>query len=502
MQKSNGRRVIRVPYPGERYWEQIETAEGSCYVFFYPVDGLRKTESIAYDHFHPGESTDDYVLNYVPMDPAPWPLAGEVKQPGMNLWEDVYSFVYDQVDFPDERLYDVVTAWIFMTWIPEAFSTAPYLRFYGTKNVGKTRALEVLQNLCYRGTLSPSVTEAALFRLIQKYHITYLLDETEIYRNEQKQAIQHVLNAGYRRGQHVFRCETADNGEIIIRGFEVFGPKAIAGTRMLKDTLESRCIQVVMQRNSRKVNFYLDIHAARRLRSRLLMWRFYRLHDLDSLSSEGSEGSEGNIGPPSGLQRVENSRIVELYAPLIKLAETMEARQNIIDHALESHVQNIEEEASGTEAQILYSVLACRDRLQSSKFGTSWVADYFNSEFGNDWATSSVGKVIKSLGFQSRRISGGKAGYIYDSDLVDKLCRQYKVELNPPEEAQDVPLSSLEERLDWIVSELGRMGKASSSDLRRRFPEPIEAEDMERMLTILEQDGIVYRLGGIWRLTS
>jgi hypothetical protein len=509
LQKGKEPKVIRVPYPGDGYWEQIENSEGSCYVFFYPPNNLRKTESIAYDHFHPGEQNENYSITYVPMEPTPWPMAGEVKQPGMNLWEDVYRFLYEHVDLPDERLYEVVTAWIFMTWIPEAFTTAPYLRFYGTKNVGKTRALEVLQHLCYRGTLSPSVTEAALYRLIHKYHITYLLDEAEVYGNEQRQAIQHVLNAGYRRGQHVFRCETADNGEIVIRGFEVFGPKAIAGTRMLKETLESRCIQIVMQRNSRPVNFLLNMWEAKRLRCRLLMWRFYRLHDLECLAgevSEGSEVSEVNLEAPHGLHKVENSRIVELYAPLIKLAETLEARQSIIDHAVESHVQNVEEEAASPEAQVLYSIMACRERIQSGKFATSWVTEYYNSEFGHDWAPTSVGRLIKSLGFQSRRIAGGRAGYIYDSELVEKLCRQYKVEEGPPSGATSLTslpsLTSLEERLEWIVQELRRGGKASCHELCVRFPVPVEAEEVEKLLRVLEQEGTVYCLGGVWRLTS
>ncbi|MBD3207040.1 hypothetical protein GF319_11955 [Candidatus Bathyarchaeota archaeon] len=134
------------------------------------------------------------------------------------------------------------------------------------------------------------------------------------------------------------------------------------------------------------------------------------MHDLETLTGEVSEGSEGNLEAPQGLHQVENSRIVELYAPLIKLSETLEARQSIIDHAVESHVQNVEEEATSPETQVLYSIMACRDRIQSGKFATSWVTEYYNSEFGHDWAPTSVGRLIKSLGFQSRRIAGGAAG--------------------------------------------------------------------------------------------
>ena len=270
-------KVVNVPSPGDgKYWEQIQRNGDPEYVFYRPPTEIMKTEALSYDAFH--IVTDEkFSTHYHPMKTSFWPLCGEPEDPGLSLWDDVKSYIFSHVDFSDPRLYDVKTAWIMMTWIPESFNVAPYWRYIGTKNTGKTRALEVDQQLSYRGTLSPSVTEAALYRLIEKYHITYLLDETEIYNNEQKQATQHVLNAGYRRGQLVLRCEKAENGEIIVVGYNPFGPKALGGTKILKDTLESRCIPVVMEKNIRKVNFVLNLAEAKKLRSRLLLWRFRRL---------------------------------------------------------------------------------------------------------------------------------------------------------------------------------------------------------------------------------
>ena len=256
-----------------------------------------KEERWSIDTFHSIVDDEERQIRYDPEKHPLWPLSGEPMEPGLDLWDSVRGYVYDHVELPDERLYDIVTAWILLSWIKEGFDIVPYLRFLGMKNTGKTRGLRVLLHLCYRGVLSPSITEAVLYRLCHDYNVTYLLDETEHYSNEAKASIQNVLNAGYKRDSQVLRCATAEDGSIIVVGFDVFGPKGIAGTRTLRDTLESRCVPIIMARNTRDVRYDIDRRGAKELRSKLLLWRFRRLHDLDVLS-EDSEGGEGYYGPP------------------------------------------------------------------------------------------------------------------------------------------------------------------------------------------------------------
>ena len=429
MSKDSVPKVVNVPSPGDgRYWEQIQRNGKPEYVF-YRAPTLGLPEAINYDSFHI-VADEKYSTHYHPMKVSFWPLCGELMEPGLSLWDDVKAFVFDHVEFSDPRLYDVKTAWIMMTWITEAFNVAPYWRYIGTKNTGKTRALEVDQQLCYRATLSPSVTEAALYRLIEKYHVTYLLDETEIYNNEQKQATQHVLNAGYRRGQLVLRCEKAENGEIIIVGYDPFGPKALGGTRILKDTLESRCVPVVMERNTRQINFELNMAEAKRLRSRLLMWRFRRLHDLGQVISDVSEVSDPSevyLEAPQSLHQVKNSRIVELFAPLMRLAVDDEGRKNIVSYAIDTYRDTQEEDSSGYDGQIINSIIKCHSQLESGKFSTRMVTTFFNEDKTEkeEWGVRSVGKTIKTLGFRPKRMTGGAAGYIYDADLVSRLSEVY-----------------------------------------------------------------------------
>ena len=215
MPKKDEPKVVRVPRPGDgQHWEQVMRNGKPAFVFYRPASSISSTEGFSYDTFNQVGLGEESVT-YVPMIPLPWQACGELAEPGDTLWAEIRQFLYDHVYHADDRLYDVLTAWVFYTYIPEAFHVAPYIKVLGPKNVGKTMLLECLYYLSYRAVLSPSVSEAALFRLLEAYHVTFLLDETEHYKYgaEVKQAIQNVLNSGYRRGQSVFRVEQAANGE-------------------------------------------------------------------------------------------------------------------------------------------------------------------------------------------------------------------------------------------------------------------------------------------------
>ena len=170
-------KILKVPSPGDgRYWEQIEADRKNLYVFYHPPDDLIKTERWETDTFHSIVNEEEQQVRYHPEKYPLWEMAAEPLEPGLDLWDSVKEYIFDHVEFPDERLYDVATAWTLLTWIREGFDVIPYLRFLGSKNTGKTRALRVLHHLCYRAVLSPSVTEAVLYRLCQDYNVTYLLD--------------------------------------------------------------------------------------------------------------------------------------------------------------------------------------------------------------------------------------------------------------------------------------------------------------------------------------
>lgn len=176
------------------------------------------------------------------------------------LWTEVSQFVYDHLDVVEPELYDVLTAWIFATYIPEIWRVVPYVFFYGPVATGKTRGLEVLKALSYRGFLGSNMTSAALFRSCDMWHPTVCLDETEIYSTADHIEVVGLLNAGYRRGQYALRVKNTEHG-MELKAFDVFGFKALSGTEGLAKTLESRSIKIRMIKNTRPIRFLIDARA-------------------------------------------------------------------------------------------------------------------------------------------------------------------------------------------------------------------------------------------------
>jgi hypothetical protein len=109
---------------------------------------------------------------------------------------------------------------------------------------GKSRTLDVAECVVHRPMMTTSLTPATLYRIVEMYHPTLLIDEHDAD-PEMKQTLRGLLNAGNRPGVRVPRC-VGDTHEV--RLFDLFCPKAIAGIGRLHATTEDRSILVQMRR--------------------------------------------------------------------------------------------------------------------------------------------------------------------------------------------------------------------------------------------------------------
>src|SRR5208337_2205414 len=172
---------------------------------------------------------------------------------------------------------------------------------------GKTRALECLCKLCYRSIMASSLSAAALFRALEAWHPTLLLDETEIYNREAMIEVLALLNSGYRRGQYAIRVTNAEEGCPELGFFDTFGFKVLAGTEELAATLQSRCIITTMSKAVRHVNLFVDEKKAQDLRNKLLRYRFKNL-------------GMNRAFDVSKLGYFNNARVIELFVALLQVA--------------------------------------------------------------------------------------------------------------------------------------------------------------------------------------
>jgi Protein of unknown function (DUF3631) len=125
--------------------------------------------------------------------------------------------------------------------------TTAYVRVTSAeRESGKSRLLEVLALLVRRGWLAVNASAATVFRKVDQDAPTLLLDEVDQVPFADRRDLLSVLNAGYRLGVKVPRCDERGN----LREFEVFCPKAFAGIDdgKLPDTLYSRSVPVRLER--------------------------------------------------------------------------------------------------------------------------------------------------------------------------------------------------------------------------------------------------------------
>jgi hypothetical protein len=126
-----------------------------------------------------------------------------------------------------------------------------------------------------------NISDAALFRVIDAKAPTLLFDEVDSIFNEKarerglRDDLRALLNAGYRRGEHVFRM--GGGNKTTLEDFAVFCAKALAGLGSLPPTLASRCLRIELKRrrlDEPVEDFYPDelVDDATRLRTRFAGW--------------------------------------------------------------------------------------------------------------------------------------------------------------------------------------------------------------------------------------
>lgn len=140
---------------------------------------------------------------------------------------------------------DALSLWVLHTYVIEAFDVTPYIDVWSpVKGCGKTRVVEISAELVYRPVETVNATTAAVFRLIDQWMPTLLVDEQDSFMDHSNE-LRGVLNAGYKRGATIPRV-VGDNQEV--RQFETFGPKMLAGIGNLPPTLRDRSIRIAMEK--------------------------------------------------------------------------------------------------------------------------------------------------------------------------------------------------------------------------------------------------------------
>lgn len=207
---------------------------------------------------------------------------------------------------------DSVTAvalWVAHTHVHDRFAVSPYLAATSpTKRCGKTTLMSIVEKLVYRPLTTCNATPAVIFRAIDKWHPTLMMDEAETYLNG-KEELRGILNSGHTRST-AFVLRTVGEDYEPTR-FSTWAPKVFALIGKLPPTLEDRSVLIRLRRKLTNDNVLkFSIHSPPTnvidLRRQLVRW-----------ASDTSIGISGSLPEaPKAL----NDRAADNWGPLLSIA--------------------------------------------------------------------------------------------------------------------------------------------------------------------------------------
>ncbi len=237
-------------------------------------------------------------------EPEPWP--DEVD--GAALLDELASTYARHLALP-EGAAAALALWVVHTYCFDAFSVTPRLAVCSPdKRCGKTRLLTLCLYLCQRPLPASNVTTAVVFRAIERYRPTLLIDEADTFLAD-KEELRGILNSGHTKDMAVVLRTVGDDFEPTI--FSTWGPVAIAQIGRLPATLEDRSLVVQMRRRAphEVIEALTDecLHALAPLRSQAARWA---ADCFDAL--RGSKPVLPDLG---------SDRSADNWRPLIAIAE-------------------------------------------------------------------------------------------------------------------------------------------------------------------------------------
>jgi hypothetical protein len=357
-------------------------------------------------------------------------LDGKVEVDPLDVYVGVRTAFEEYIELEDPEAYDFLVLWSIGTYFFHLFPAYPYIYVGGIKQTGKTKLLNILERICFNAKNSIDLTGSALFRNVEVFRSTLLIDEADILDNpERRQEIRKLLWGGYKRGSLVDRTNP---NTLQPEWFEVYSPKAIANIKGVEDVLEDRCIVLIMKRGKRKdiINKEVPLEASVWQELRDKLYTFYL-----SYFGEISEHNALYEGGKGGALEKLSGRELELWKPILTLALFFERYidglyEKMVDFAVRKSEEKLTENVTETAEYILATTLTelvKADDYYRVKDIRELMASKYSEE--QKWLSDKwVGNALRRLGFMEKRRIGKGVEYLLKVAQVRDLAERLGIE--------------------------------------------------------------------------
>ncbi len=372
-------------------------------------------EAAADKHFVPYSPENNLIKNEVvlfPSEPAEYSSEQE-------LVAEIQAFIHRYVDV--SPLFEKIASYyVLFSWVYDSFNELPYLRLRGDPGSGKTRFLLTVGSLCYKPIFaSGASTVSPLFRIIETFRGTLIIDEGDFRLSDERAEIVKILNNGNARGFPVLRSEVTPKREFNPTAYTVFGPKLVATRGFFEDrALESRCLTEYMGHQRLRDDVPINLpgshkQEALQIRNKLLLFRLRNFHKR--------EANEALV------DRTIEPRLNQVFVPLLSIIDDAKAQEEIKELARKYHRELVADRGQDMEAQVLEIIrdmIAAGEARLSVKEITSWFADRHGDDFERKITTKWIGNIIrKKLSLKTQKSHGV---FVIPPSEESKLVRLYE----------------------------------------------------------------------------
>lgn len=269
---------------------------------------------------------------------------------------------------------------------------------------GKTRFLLTVGSLCYKPIFaSGASTVSPLFRIIDSFRGTLILDECDFRLSDERAEIVKILNNGNARGFPVLRSEVTAAREFNPTAYNVFGPKIVATRGFFEDrALESRCLTEEMGQKKLRSDIPINLpfsykQDALHIRNKLLLFRFRNLH---------KKAAAGTL-----VDREIEPRLNQIFVPLLSIIQDEAARRDLQTLARAINREHVSDRGMDTEAQVLEVIRELREAGQ--ELSMKQIATQFAGKYSEDYERPVTPKWIGTIIRKKLRLKAHKSQGVF-----------------------------------------------------------------------------------------
>jgi len=391
------------------------------------------------------KATGDKITTlFPPVVPWPEPVAGA------ELLDDIAANIQRHIIAEKETI-RAAALWVVFTWFVEVVQVAPIANITAPeKRCGKSEMLSILGRLAYRPMQVSGVSPSALFRSIEVFRPTLLIDEVDAFLRDNEEA-RGILNAGFTRdAAFIIRCVGDDHTPT---PFNIWGAKALCGIGKIADTLADRSIPLRLRRKKPGETVERQRH------SDPILWE--NLRDRIARFAQDNMTQVETCRPATidGL----NDRANDCWEPLLAIAETAGGNWPQLARNAAIALHGIEEEAPTIGVELLQDIKSIFDEKDCARIFTSHLLEALTEDDEQPWATWNRGKPLSprqlanklaDFGIKSKQIrighETGKKGF--DREDFKDAWNRYLPPLTPEKKVYALQPTDCEASSDLALS--------------------------------------------------